>query len=97
MGFTSDDNVNGPRGSAGGISSQKSLGLASWEDILRQSLAGSDGLPSNASISSSQPATTGILGQELILSEIVGEDTGFNQLFDSSTALQPNWQVSYHL
>ncbi|OWM63599.1 hypothetical protein CDL15_Pgr008142 [Punica granatum] len=91
--FNSSVDINGPRSSVGGISIQKSLGLASWEDILRQSLAGSDGLPSNASTSSSQAATSGVLVQEnSILSDLLGGDTSIKQTFVSSAQFQPNWQ-----
>lgn len=94
--FTSNVNINGPRSMVGGISSQNSLGLASWEEILRQSLAGSDGLSSNASISSSQPAITGSTGQDnLILSDLLEGDTAIKQPFDSSASFHPNWQVFY--
>lgn len=94
-GFTSNVNINGPRSSDGGISSQNSLG-ASWEDILKQSLAVSDGLSSNASLSSSRPVTTGMIGQEnLILSDLLEGDTAIKQSFDSSVTFQPNWQVHF--
>ncbi|KAK4743251.1 hypothetical protein SAY87_001252 [Trapa incisa] len=92
-GFASNGNMNIPKSTVDGFSSQNSFGLATWEEILRQSMAGSDGLSSNASISSNQPVITGSVGQDnLMLGDILGGDAAVKKQFGSSASFQPNWQ-----
>ncbi|KAK4777646.1 hypothetical protein SAY87_017833 [Trapa incisa] len=92
-GFTSNVNMNGPKSVVDGFSSQNSLGLASWEEILRQSMTGSNGLSSNTSISSNQSVITGSIGQDnFILGDLLEGDAAIKQPLGSSSSFQSNWQ-----
>ncbi|KAK3414155.1 hypothetical protein EUGRSUZ_I02662 [Eucalyptus grandis] len=93
---TSTTHVDGSTDIGSGIQSQKSLGLASWEDILKQSMSGSAAVPSHVPSSSSQTIPSGaVFGQEnIVLSELLGGESVSKQHISIPASTQSHWQVS---
>lgn len=97
MNITSTINVDGSTDTGSGIQSQKSLGLASWEEILKESMSGSATVSSHAPSSSSQTIPSGVVFEQenTVLSELLGGESVSKQQFSIPVSAQPHWQVLY--
>lgn len=76
--------------------SQKTIDLASWEEVLEQSTSGfHTSVPSLISLSSPEPAPMGtVLGQEnLSLDELLAGGSVVKEEFQNYLPIQSNWQV----
>lgn len=97
MNITSTINVDGSTDTGNGIQSQKSLGLASWEEILKESMSGSATVSSHAPSSSSQTIPSGVVFEQenMVLSELFGGESVSKQQLSIPVSAQPHWQVLY--
>lgn len=79
-----------------GIQSQKSLGMASWEEILKQSMSGSAIVSSHAPSSSSQTIPSGAVFEQenMVLGELLGGESVSKQQLSIPVATHSHWQVS---
>ncbi|XP_048128779.1 calmodulin-binding transcription activator 2-like isoform X2 [Rhodamnia argentea] len=94
--ITSTIHVDGSTDTGSGIQSQKSLGLASWEEILKQSMSGSAMVSSHAPSSSSQAIPSGVVFEQenMVLSELLGGESVSKQQLSIPVSTQSHWQVS---
>lgn len=76
--------------------SQNTLGLGSWEEILEQCTTGFDNVPSHVSVSSGQPACTGVTHeqQNMVSGNLLAGQNITREELGNSPVNYSAWQIS---
>lgn len=77
------------------IGSQDALGLGSWEEILEQCTTGFNTVPSHVSVSTSQPACTGVVHEQenLVSGRLLAGESITKEELGNSLSNYSTWQV----
>ncbi|XP_024019885.1 calmodulin-binding transcription activator 2 [Morus notabilis] len=75
---------------------QNTLGLGSWEEILEQCTTGFNTVPSHVSVSTSQPACTGVVHEQenLVSGRLLAGESITKEELGNSLSNYSTWQIS---